>query len=314
MKKIFIVLFSLAILASCTNTQTPETTNTGSETQTTQTNETKNDEIVTKLVIYTLRDTDENGEILDSNTEATEALEVVMGANMVIKGFEKGLEDMKEWETKSFTVLPSEGYGEATIEQEMDIKSIAPTFAQELNRIDIEGVNKVTLTKSELNDEILKQLEWKNAGDILEETDLIKIKIIENTTEIATIEYTSKTNPFLNKELTVGLEVEDENGKYKILSIDEEKVNLQFTNKKSPFYNKEFKAGATTTTEFGDVTILEINGETVKARVPNTNHLAGKTLHFTVKVEKITTQKKEQELSLEEAANIEETNTQEQAQ
>lgn len=313
MKKIFIVLFSLAILASCVNNKAPETTNTGSETQTIQA-ETKNDEIVTKLVRYTLRDTDENGEILDSNTEATEALEVVMGENMVIKGFEKGLEGMKEWETKSFTVLPADGYGEATIEQEMDIKSIAPTFAQELNRIDIEGVSKVTLTKSELNDEILKQLEWKNSGDILEENDLIKIKILENTAEIATIEYTSKTNPFLNKELTVGLEVEDENGKYKILSINEEKVNLQFTNKKSPFYNKEFKAWETATTEFGDVTIIEINGETVKARVPNTNHLAGKTLHFTVKVEKVTTQKKEKELNLEEAINIEETNNQEQAQ
>lgn len=310
MKKIFIVLFSLAILTSCANSKTPETTNSGSQTQT-ESNQanSQNETKITKYVKYTLRDTDENGEILDTNEDSSEALKVVMWTNSVIKGFEENIKDMKEWETKSFTVLPKDGYGEATVIEENTLDAISPTSLQTVSKESLKSKNIITVQKSELTEEWLNQFKDKKAGETIEDNEIVKVVLIEETEESVKIEIENKTHPFKNKELTVGLQVEDENGVYKIIAIDEENVSLEFTNKHSIFYNQEIKVGTSVKTEHGEFTIVEIDGNKVKIRVPNNNRLAGKTLHFTVKIEKIeeekTNQKQETEFNIENTENIE---------
>lgn len=59
----------------------------------------------------------EDGTIFDSSlNEGREPLEVTVGQGQLIKGFEDGLFDMSEGETKTVEIEPSEAYGEINIE------------------------------------------------------------------------------------------------------------------------------------------------------------------------------------------------------
>jgi FKBP-type peptidyl-prolyl cis-trans isomerase 2 len=54
----------------------------------------------------------EDGSIFDSSlNEGREPLEVTVGQGQLIKGFEDGLFDMSEGETKTVEIEPSEAYG-----------------------------------------------------------------------------------------------------------------------------------------------------------------------------------------------------------
>ena len=54
----------------------------------------------------------ENGEVFDSSERHGQLLEFEVGAEMVVKGFDKAVEGMKEGEEKEFTIKPEEAYGE----------------------------------------------------------------------------------------------------------------------------------------------------------------------------------------------------------
>lgn len=55
----------------------------------------------------------EDGTIFDSSmVEGREPLEVVLGNNMLIKGFEEGLIGLTQGETKTLEINPSDAYGE----------------------------------------------------------------------------------------------------------------------------------------------------------------------------------------------------------
>ena len=59
----------------------------------------------------------EDGTIFDSSlNEGREPLEVTVGQGQLIKGFEDGLFDMSEGETKTVEIEPSEAYGDVQIE------------------------------------------------------------------------------------------------------------------------------------------------------------------------------------------------------
>lgn len=59
----------------------------------------------------------EDGTIFDSSlNEGREPLEVTVGQGQLIKGFEDGLFDMSEGETKTIDIEPSEAYGDINIE------------------------------------------------------------------------------------------------------------------------------------------------------------------------------------------------------
>lgn len=59
----------------------------------------------------------EDGSIFDSSlNEGREPLEVTVGQGQLIKGFEDGLFDMSEGETKTIEIEPSEAYGDINIE------------------------------------------------------------------------------------------------------------------------------------------------------------------------------------------------------
>jgi FKBP-type peptidyl-prolyl cis-trans isomerase 2 len=55
----------------------------------------------------------DDGTVFDSSlTEGRTPLEVVLGSNMLIKGFENGLIGLSEGDKKTLEINPSEGYGE----------------------------------------------------------------------------------------------------------------------------------------------------------------------------------------------------------
>jgi FKBP-type peptidyl-prolyl cis-trans isomerase 2 len=59
----------------------------------------------------------EDGTIFDSSlNEGREPLEVTIGQGQLIKGFEDGLFNMSEGETKTIDIEPSEAYGDINIE------------------------------------------------------------------------------------------------------------------------------------------------------------------------------------------------------
>ena len=83
---------------------------------------------------------------------------------------------------------------------------------------------------------------------------------------------------------------------FKVTKIDGDKVTLEVTNTNSPFTGKDFVVGATAETEVNGkkitYKILAINEaseqKTVTLEETNTNPLANKTLHFTIKVDSVT--------------------------
>lgn len=304
MKKIFIILSSVIFLTACNSTTQPvENIKTVADGDTVK-------------MYYTLRDTDENGSIIDTNIgtggilEPEKVLKTVIGTQSLIPGFEKSIIGMKENEEKTFTVAPADGYGESTITQDVPYFHVAPIYTETLPKNILSWRVQETQQKSDIPTEILTKLEKEHkAGDIIEESEWRAIKLISiNETEIV-FEVIQKNNPFLDKELTVGLEGTINDQEVKILEINWYDVKIEITNKLSPFYGKDFSIGAKAETESGIFEILDIKenqGEkVVTLKLPNLTHpLAGKTLHFTVKITEI--EKKKEDSEVKETKNKDE--------
>ncbi|MCK8600953.1 FKBP-type peptidyl-prolyl cis-trans isomerase [Desulfoferrobacter suflitae] len=78
----------------------------------------------------------ENGEVFDSSS-GCEPLEVQLGCGQVIPGFEKALEGMQPNEKKSFTLEPSQAYGERNddLEQSFQRSDFPDDFSPEVGQV-----------------------------------------------------------------------------------------------------------------------------------------------------------------------------------
>lgn len=307
MKKIIITLLALIALASCGAKQ-PDTTQTGTtstETSNTTTSTGTDLSVETGHVVsvyYSLRDTDENGEIIDSNMDESgiptkPALSVGIGAGDVIPGFEKALLGMKVGETKTVAVAPEDGYTPRTTTEEIPYEDIAPLFSITEEKSSIMGIRQQEIPLTEVDPSLL---EGKNNGDIITEHNGTNLKLIEKKENSIVVEFQQTNSPFYGKELKVGMSAEVTGITFKITKIEGENVTLEVLNTNSPFYNKdggEQKIEAGNNTEIDNngnkiaIKILEINEvdgkKTVKIEQTMTPKLAGKTLYFTIKVDSI---------------------------
>lgn len=78
----------------------------------------------------------EDGEVFDSSSGSA-PLEVHMGSNQVIPGFEQALEGMTANEKKTFTLQPSEAYGERQEElvQNFNLSDFPQDFSPEVGQV-----------------------------------------------------------------------------------------------------------------------------------------------------------------------------------
>ena len=121
MKKILLLIASLFLVTACgqqaaeTETQTGTTDQT--ETQTGMTTSAGTGAAIENgsqtSLYYILRDTDENGEIIDGNMDAEgkptgTPFTITVGATPVVAGFEKALIGMRAGETKTVSVAPED--------------------------------------------------------------------------------------------------------------------------------------------------------------------------------------------------------------
>jgi len=98
----------------------------------------------------------EDGTIFDSSlNEGREPLEVTVGQGQLIKGFEDGLFDMSEGETKTIEIEPSEAYGEINIELINSVpRANVPEGVQEGEMLQGEGpMGAVNVKVVEVNEE-----------------------------------------------------------------------------------------------------------------------------------------------------------------
>lgn len=98
----------------------------------------------------------EDGTIFDSSlNEGREPLEVTVGQGQLIKGFEDGLFDMSEGETKTVEIEPSEAYGEINIELINSVpRANVPEGVQEGEMLQGEGpMGAVNVKVVEVNEE-----------------------------------------------------------------------------------------------------------------------------------------------------------------
>lgn len=262
MKKI-ILITSLALLASCTQGNTPEVTQTGTDTTVTQTGEiteTQTTETTqgvvqhgdTVVLNYTLRENNANGTVIETTVESV-AIEnglvtddtlfgpVSMTATegALIPGFLNNLVGMQVGETKSFTVLPEDGYGTGGTVETIAKEIIAPIFS-------------LVITREEL-------------AESMED----------------------EASPLYQQELSVGLEFSDEIGAYKLTELTDTHATFEVRPTTPAFNEEEFVVGYTK--EFPQigltVTILDIGEETVT--IEEKTPMTGKTLHFNVEVVEI---------------------------
>ena len=98
----------------------------------------------------------EDGSIFDSSlNEGREPLEVTVGQGQLIKGFEDGLFDMSEGETKTVEIEPSEAYGDINIELINSVpRANVPEGVQEGEMLQGEGpMGAVNVKVVEVNEE-----------------------------------------------------------------------------------------------------------------------------------------------------------------
>lgn len=78
----------------------------------------------------------DNGEVFDSSS-GCQPLEIEIGAGQVIPGFEKALEGMVPSEKKTFTLQPSEAYGERDdqLEQTFNLSDFPKDFDPEIGQV-----------------------------------------------------------------------------------------------------------------------------------------------------------------------------------
>ncbi len=274
MKKIILILM-LAFVASC-GAKTPETqtgsTATGeTSTGTTQTGSTDTSNLAVENgsfveVYYSLRDTDENGEIIDSNMDENgnptkPALPVSIGAGGVIPGFEKALIGMRAGETKSVAVAPEDGYTTQTNTTEgVDYEDLAPVFTITENKSSVLGVTQEEIPLSEVNAQLF---EGKNPGDILAEQNGTTVKLISKTDTSAQVEFIATSSPFYGKELTVGMSETFNGVTFTVTKIEGDNVTLDVINTNSPFY----KEGENKALEDGAIAEMDENGTKISIKI-----------------------------------------------
>lgn len=78
----------------------------------------------------------EDGEVFDSSS-GCQPLEIQLGSNQVIPGFEQAIEGMGVNEKKTFTLKPSEAYGERQeeLEQTFNRSDFPADFAPEIGQV-----------------------------------------------------------------------------------------------------------------------------------------------------------------------------------
>ena len=308
MKKILLLIASLFLVTACgqqaTETQTGTTDQT--ETQTGMTTSVGTGAAIENgsqtSLYYILRDTDENGEIIDGNMDAEgkptgAPFTITVGATPVVAGFEKALIGMRAGETKTVSVAPEDGYGTGNITREAYYADIAPVFSITQDKSLLEGKVTREMNVADIQPDFIKQyVDGKKTGDTITEEEGTVVKLVSRTDSTITFEFHNTSSPFYNKKLAVGSS-ETANGiTFKVTKIDGDKVTLEVTNTNSPFTGKDFVVGATAETEVNGqkitYKILAINEaseqRTVTLEETNTNSLANKTLHFTIKVDSVT--------------------------
>lgn len=115
---------------------------------------------------YTLHDGSASGKVIETTLQDVakasgldkpgsqyKPFQVVLGQNAVIPGFEAGIMGMKKGEKKIIEVLPKDGYGELTQEQQVDKYQLAPEFTMTLEKERFMDNITRTLTKAELGDQ-----------------------------------------------------------------------------------------------------------------------------------------------------------------
>ena len=310
MKKILLLIASLFLVAACGQQATETETQTGTADQTeTQTGTTTG--VGTGAAIengsqtslyYILRDTDENGEIIDGNMDAEgkptgAPFTITVGATPVVAGFEKALIGMRAGETKTVSVAPEDGYGTGNITREAYYEDIAPVFSTTQEKSLLEGKVTREMNIADIQPDFIKQyIDGKKTGDTITEEEGTVVKLVSRTDSTITFEFHNTSSPFYNKKLAVGSSETTNGITFKVTKIDGDKVTLEVKNTNSPFTGKDFVVGATAETEVNGqkrtYKILAINEaseqKTVTLEETNTNPLANKTLHFTIKVDSVT--------------------------
>ena len=309
MKKILLLIASLFLVTACGQQATETQTGTTDQTET-QTGMTTSVGTGTAIengsqtsLYYILRDTDENGEIIDGNMDAEgkptgTPFTITVGATPVVAGFEKALIGMRAGETKTVSVAPEDGYGTGNITREAYYEDIAPVFSTTQEKSLLEGKVTREMNIADIQPDFIKQyIDGKKTGDTITEEEGTVVKLVSRTDSTITFEFHNTSSPFYNKKLAVVGSSETTNGiTFKVTKIDGDKVTLEVTNTNSPFTGKDFVVGATAETEVNGqkrtYKILAINEaseqKTVTLEETNTNPLANKTLHFTIKVDSVT--------------------------
>jgi FKBP-type peptidyl-prolyl cis-trans isomerase 2 len=131
-------------------------------------------------VHYTL--TLENGYVVDSSFRRDEPIEVELGVNKLIPGFEKTVKEMSVGDKKNVTLKPSEGYGEIREDliREFDIRNVPEgvVVGQQLQATQDDGSVIITTVK-EVNYEkgtVLLDSNFELAGkNLVFEIELLEI-------------------------------------------------------------------------------------------------------------------------------------------
>lgn len=313
MKKTLLILSTTALLASCgANNSDTGVVASGTHTPTTVTASRSLPALVADANItgpaaqtgsqveirYILRDTNENGEVLDENVSAgKQTLDTTLGQPGLIVGFERELHGMQQGQVKSFTVQPEDGYGTGTIVTEMDPAELAPEFTREVPTESLASIAKQTLPLKDMNPEATKMLEGKKAGDTVMEESGVKVVLVSKNDTEAVLEFHNLASPFYPKDITAGLEASMSGSTFKIEKVENNIATLHVATTSNPFTKDTYHVGSTGKYTIPgsaagqareiDIKILDITPSHVRVEVPNTHQLANKTLHFQVKVEKV---------------------------
>ena len=209
-----------------------------------------------------------------------------------IPGFWKAIVGMKVGEKKTVTIKPEDAYGTDWIPQNDAIVD-KKIFAAKVEK---------TIPRSETLDTIqmkvpLKVLEEQGRapklGDILENDQGVKAKVVAiNATDVS-LEIDNSNNPFHGKKLVVGTVIVSEGTSGKITKVTKNEITLLIDNanpSSNPFIGKKLEVGLEGVyQERQKIKIAKIDGDQVTLQVSQKNEhpLANKTLVFDLEVMEI---------------------------
>lgn len=295
--RLFVISSLLLVLSSCTlpfgkNTETPTTEVTPPPVTEAP--------VVEKVVgannlvtlNYTLRDAADS-RILETTVQAVaeanglyqsgatyQPFQVMIGANSVIPGFEKGLIGMKKGEKKVIRVSPEEGYGTGAQLSQIPKSQIAPVFTMKQPRSLVQDMVTQTVERSQITDEAMKNAQ---VGQVFTGANGARGTVTATTDTGITFEIENVDNPFYKKPLAVGLVSENDFASFKVTELTDTEVGIEVTNKQSPFYNRDFAVGSSIDLpQGGKISIVEIGADTVT--IGQAHPMMGKTLEFDVDV------------------------------